>query len=188
MSDFSYEEANKRDLLEYIRKGQFGYQAAAAVEGTPEGRLQRFPLFYKAPNTRWHEGRVVLLGDAAHAPIPTVGQGLNMALEDGFSLGEQLAEKLMSTTTLLRDGGVPKNRVVLDQELGKLASAAFVQYRACRYRKTSRMVNISRFLLAIETCITKSPWMSGVRTRIVGGTMRSIMGQLRKQAASDPVL
>jgi 2-polyprenyl-6-methoxyphenol hydroxylase-like FAD-dependent oxidoreductase len=40
---------------------------------------------------RWHEGRVVLIGDAAHASSPLMGQGGCMAIEDAFVLAELLA-------------------------------------------------------------------------------------------------
>ena len=40
---------------------------------------------------RWHDGRVVLLGDAAHAMAPNVGQGANSALVDGAVLVDALA-------------------------------------------------------------------------------------------------
>jgi salicylate hydroxylase len=36
----------------------------------------------------WHDGRVVLLGDAAHAILPTYGQGAALAFEDGAALGK----------------------------------------------------------------------------------------------------
>jgi 2-polyprenyl-6-methoxyphenol hydroxylase-like FAD-dependent oxidoreductase len=36
---------------------------------------------------RWSAGRVVLLGDAAHALAPTLGQGTNLALSNARSLG-----------------------------------------------------------------------------------------------------
>jgi 3-hydroxybenzoate 6-monooxygenase len=40
------------------------------------------------PVRHWHRGRVVLLGDAAHAPLQSLAQGACMAIEDGFCLGE----------------------------------------------------------------------------------------------------
>ena len=36
---------------------------------------------------RWSRGRVVLLGDAAHAPLPHQGQGAGLAIEDAYALG-----------------------------------------------------------------------------------------------------
>ena len=38
----------------------------------------------------WHVGRVVLIGDAAHAMTPNMGQGAAMALEDASVLVELL--------------------------------------------------------------------------------------------------
>lgn len=39
----------------------------------------------------WHNGRVLLIGDAAHATTPHLGQGAAQAVEDGVVLGELLA-------------------------------------------------------------------------------------------------
>jgi salicylate hydroxylase len=41
---------------------------------------------------RWSRGRVVLLGDAAHAPLPHQGQGAGLAIEDAYALGALLAK------------------------------------------------------------------------------------------------
>jgi len=38
----------------------------------------------------WYSGRVVLLGDAAHATTPHLGQGAGMAIEDAVVLSEEL--------------------------------------------------------------------------------------------------
>jgi salicylate hydroxylase len=43
------------------------------------------------PLPQWTRGRVTLLGDAAHPTMPTLAQGANMAIEDGYVLARNLA-------------------------------------------------------------------------------------------------
>ena len=40
----------------------------------------------------WHRGPMVVVGDAAHAPSPTSGQGASMAAEDGVVLAQCLRD------------------------------------------------------------------------------------------------
>jgi 2-polyprenyl-6-methoxyphenol hydroxylase-like FAD-dependent oxidoreductase len=42
---------------------------------------------------RWHDGNVVLLGDAVHTAHFSVGSGTKMAMEDAISLAEQIAAR-----------------------------------------------------------------------------------------------
>ena len=49
---------------------------------------------------RWRTGRVVLLGDAAHALSPNMGQGAGMAMEDAAVLADELAAVQAEETTL----------------------------------------------------------------------------------------
>jgi 2-polyprenyl-6-methoxyphenol hydroxylase-like FAD-dependent oxidoreductase len=44
------------------------------------------------PLDHWYQGRVVLLGDAAHAMAPNLGQGACQAIEDAVTLGQCLQE------------------------------------------------------------------------------------------------
>ncbi len=43
-------------------------------------------LYDRRPLDSWTKGRLVLLGDAAHAMLPHIGQGANQAIEDGVAL------------------------------------------------------------------------------------------------------
>lgn len=45
---------------------------------------------YELPRHRWYSGRVALLGDAAHAMTPNLGQGAGMGIEDAIVLAEAL--------------------------------------------------------------------------------------------------
>ncbi len=41
----------------------------------------------------WHSKRIILIGDAAHAMLPTTGQGISVALEDAYLLANLLKTK-----------------------------------------------------------------------------------------------
>jgi salicylate hydroxylase len=49
-------------------------------------QLYKWALFLRDPLPQWSVGRVTLLGDACHAMLPFLGQGANMAIEDGLVL------------------------------------------------------------------------------------------------------
>jgi salicylate hydroxylase len=51
----------------------------------------RWALHDHAPLERWSTGRVVLMGDAAHAMLPHQGQGANQTIEDAIALADLLA-------------------------------------------------------------------------------------------------
>jgi salicylate hydroxylase len=52
---------------------------------------RRWGLFVVQQPQRWHTGRVVLIGDAAHGMLPHQGQGANVTIEDVVTLAELLA-------------------------------------------------------------------------------------------------
>ena len=60
------------------------------------------------PTDIWHKGNLLMIGDAAHAPLPTSGQGACQALEDAWHLANLLEqnseeiEQVFRTFTELR--------------------------------------------------------------------------------------
>ena len=79
----------KRQLLEL-----FAWDRGPAAELIAAGELE-----LAADNTHdlpkvpaWHKGPMVIIGDAAHAPSPTSGQGASMAAEDAVVLAKCLRD------------------------------------------------------------------------------------------------
>lgn len=80
----SDEAAWRRDLAE-VWPDAAGWLADTQV---PEGLAKA--RYRDTVHRRWHAGRAVLLGDAAHAMSPQLGQGANMALIDAMALRDAL--------------------------------------------------------------------------------------------------
>ena len=93
----------------------------ALIEATEEPAILRTDIYDRdPPRKRWGEGRVTLLGDAAHPMTPDLGQGACQAIEDAVELG----------------------RCLEHQETG--AAAALGLYEARRIRRTAWIVRGSR--------------------------------------------
>ncbi|MFE9488550.1 MULTISPECIES: FAD-dependent monooxygenase [unclassified Streptomyces] len=90
--------------------------------------------------SQWSQGRLALLGDAAHSMLPYMGQGANQAIEDGMGLA-----------TLLEGVSTADVPHVL------------VRYQTLRRDRAARFQQGSRFnveLMAADTApILGTPWM-----------------------------
>jgi salicylate hydroxylase len=85
---------------------------------TPK-EFRRWMLQYREPVGNWTEGRVTLLGDAAHFMLQYMAQGAAMALEDAVCLGLCADEA---------DGDLP--RAFVDYQRRRLVRASRVQISA----------------------------------------------------------
>jgi salicylate hydroxylase len=84
-------------------------------------RERHWVLHDREPATNWTDGRVTLLGDAAHPTLQYLAQGAQMAIEDAVVLAEKVA-----------GAGEDYNR-------------AFLSYQRERMNRTARVVLTSRF-------------------------------------------
>jgi 2-polyprenyl-6-methoxyphenol hydroxylase-like FAD-dependent oxidoreductase len=60
------------------------------IAETPAADILHHDIYDIVPLTTWANGRVVLLGDAAHAMTPNLGQGACQAIEDAYALARCL--------------------------------------------------------------------------------------------------
>lgn len=88
------------------------------IAETPAESVFRTDISDRAPVARWSDGRVCLLGDAAHPTTPNLGQGGCMAIEDAVLLAHLL--------------GASSDH-----------AAAFARFEALRVPYTSRIVRDS---------------------------------------------
>ncbi len=171
---------------------------ATALDGTdsrPAG-LAHFGLFYRPPVAPWSRGGLVLLGDAAHATLPTLGQvpasrappscahpvpsvplarrcgtprrqGANMALDDAWSLATSLSAALAGA------GAGAAHAAAVRRGLAA--------YEAQRLAKTSRIVKLSRTLGDVNH--SRSAALCWLRDRLTGLLVGS--GQLQRQMAAE---
>lgn len=95
------------------------------IAGSDPGDVAVTDIHDREPVTRWVDGRVALLGDAAHPMAPALGQATAMALEDAVVLAAEVRTHVVN-------GG----RGDFD--------AALHAYQRQRTERTSRVVLLSR--------------------------------------------
>ena len=97
-------------------------QLVAAAE--PDS-LFKWALFDRAPMAHWGQGRVTLLGDAAHPMLPFMAQGSAMAIEDGAVLANCLANTTDTVSALKRYEDIRKPRTAMMQNISQRNARVF---------------------------------------------------------------
>ncbi len=107
--------------LSHLRQEFAGWPAPVAtlIDSTPEDAVNRVDITDRASPARWQDGPVTVIGDAAHAMRPHLGQGGCQGLVDAAVLAPVLA----SSAT---------------------PAEAFAAYVAARRRTALRVVRLSR--------------------------------------------
>ncbi len=91
-------EATKRRLVESY--AEFPSPVPEIVGAASADDIIRTDLHDFAPIPKWYDRGVALLGDAAHAMTPNLGQGGAQAIEDAYVLAEQLGADVPVETGL----------------------------------------------------------------------------------------
>lgn len=81
--------ADMRQELENLF-AQWPEPVSRIIRATPENAIRLIAVHDLEPLHTWSRANVLLVGDAAHAPLPTSGQGACQALEDAWHLARCL--------------------------------------------------------------------------------------------------
>lgn len=91
-------ETKERVLTEF---GNWGQPVPEIIQETPATDIIEKPIGDRPPIKTWSQGRVTLLGDAAHPMVPSLGQGANTAFEDAYELAKCLSQAVSLEEALL---------------------------------------------------------------------------------------
>lgn len=109
----------KDEMLDLLENWYPPVREVALV--TPEEEIHQISHFDIAPLRQWTRGRMVLMGDAAHATTPFAAMGANMAIEDASELAKSI------------------------EQAGDLA-AAFAAFESSRKERTEQIVKRGRVM------------------------------------------
>jgi 2-polyprenyl-6-methoxyphenol hydroxylase-like FAD-dependent oxidoreductase len=90
-ADWVLDRNNIDDELRERLQGFVGIIGEIRDSSISPGEIHYAPLEEVVLPAPWHRGRILLIGDAAHACTPHLAQGAGMAMEDALVLGEVLA-------------------------------------------------------------------------------------------------
>lgn len=140
-------QGRQKELLELFQ----GWHPSVIelIEATEASTILRNDIYDLQPLSSWSKGRVTLLGDAAHAMTPNMGQGACQALEDAWVLADTLRRTQPDAQALLtyqRKRLAHANMVATrSQQIGNVAQ--WEHPLACWFRDHLLMLTPPRLLI-----------------------------------------
>eukprot|EP00308_Calcidiscus_leptoporus_P004395 CAMPEP_0119380444 /NCGR_PEP_ID=MMETSP1334-20130426/57008_1 /TAXON_ID=127549 /ORGANISM="Calcidiscus leptoporus, Strain RCC1130" /LENGTH=493 /DNA_ID=CAMNT_0007400277 /DNA_START=216 /DNA_END=1697 /DNA_ORIENTATION=+ len=120
--------------LQWLRETQFddwNDEVHQLLDTTPQFEVEQRDLYDRVPQLKWTQGRICLLGDAAHPMMPNLGQGGGMAIEDALVLGQELRRIGDPSVVPLALKRYAQNRILRAasvQGMSRLSSTILFQY------------------------------------------------------------
>ena len=144
------DNSDKKEIPLTERFKEFHPQILEIIKTTLPEKIFFSEIIDLKPIKKWHQKNICLIGDAAHATTPNLGQGACQAIEDTYIIG-----KLISNGYSLND--------------------AFKAYNTIRLKKAHKVVNTSWLLGKIAHW--ENPIICNIRNFCLKGTPNSINRQ-----------
>lgn len=130
--------AVKKKLVQQF--SEFGEVATNLLEAADPQKIIRTDIYDFTPIKKWYNGRIALIGDAAHATTPNLGQGGCQAIEDAYVIAKSLTENTQPVK-------------------------AFEIFQSIRYTKAKYVVDTSWLFGKLTNLST--PWLIQLRNAVI---------------------
>ncbi len=139
IDDFVHQWAKTPKTRVLERFADWAEPVGALIKATPANKIVERPICDRPPLKRWSEGRVTLLGDAAHPVVPSLGQGANMAFEDAYELATCLAtaSNIEAALKAYENSRIPRTAVIYERS----ATVGYRSYQSDSEKTLSEMIN-----------------------------------------------
>ncbi len=149
-------------------------QAEAFIDSAESPEQFREARYLDVSMKRWHTHRIAIVGDAAHALSPQLGQGVNLALCDAACLASRIAE-------------APLDRALPAYTQARRAHTRFYQTatRALTPLFQSDAASLGYLRDGLLPIFLRIPWLQKQMTATVAGLKTGILSQMPLPPAPD---
>ncbi|KRW98171.1 hypothetical protein PPERSA_02149 [Pseudocohnilembus persalinus] len=147
--------SEEKEKLQKLYK-DFGDEVQHIIKNSEHSKIVNTPIYQLPYMKKWHEGRVVLIGDACHGMAPNLAQGACLAIEDALELASSIYRlkyrNISSNIQTKKEFGVNLQvlsnikRVISQYEIKRQKRAKLVQFLVPQVHNIGRLDGINAFI------------------------------------------
>ncbi len=134
LKSYQHMDGRKKKLVNMFRSFEGPY--SQIIGATIEEEISKTPIYDREFIAKWHDGKVLMIGDAAHPMTPNKGQAACLMMEDAYLLAHLLSssDNLESALAAFELERIPRTLAIANESLrhgqaGQNENKWFVMFR-----------------------------------------------------------